>query len=203
MTIGFARRFVPYKRPALIFRDLEVLKKIVSKKIQIVFSYRCYPDDVFCNDTLKFIAESAMNLRGDIRIAMIPDYDFDIAKRLVSGCDLWLNNPVPENEASGTSGMKAALNGLPNLSAEDGWWIEGFHMNKKSGWGFGGDYSGSPENRDESDARKLYKNLQDAIDCYYGKKGEWLQRVKAAISLISFFNTHRVVGEYFSKMWSL
>lgn len=203
LTIGFARRFVPYKRPALIFSDLGKLRSVGAQKVQFVYSYRCYPDDSFCNDTKRFIEECANKLRGDIMVAMIPDYNIDIAKRMVTGCDIWLNNPVPEHEASGTSGMKAALNGITNLSVADGWWLEGYRMNEKSGWMFGGNYDGPAENRDEFDASELYKNLQDAIDCYYNRIGEWSEKQKASISLVSFFNTHRVVRDYQEKMWGL
>lgn len=201
LTIGFARRFVPYKRPALIFRDLEQLKKIGASKLQLVFAYRCHPDDSFCNETKNFIERCADELRGEIKIALIPDYDFDVAKRLVAGCDIWLNNPIPENEASGTSGMKAALNGVLHLSSLDGWWDEGYKMDSAAGWGLDGDCGSLPEKRDESDAKELYRNLKDAADCYYGRKHEWTEKSKHAIGLISFFNTHRVAKEYKKKMW--
>ncbi len=203
LTLVFARRFVPYKRPDLIFKKIDQLRKIGYKKLQLVFSGRCHPADHFCNNLKAMIGEHARNLRGQIKVAILPDYNLDIAKRLVKGADVWLNNPVCPQEASGTSGMKAGLNGLLNLSILDGWWIEGFKMKPKSGWGFGQnseDYH--LKDRDEEDAKELLKNLEDVIDCYYNRKSEWTKRMKEAISLLSFFNTNRMIEEYYEKIWN-
>lgn len=202
LTIGFARRFVPYKRPSLIFKNLDKLREVGYKKLQIVFAGRCHPDDMFCNKLRDSIAHFGRELRGQIRVAVIPEYNLDVAKRLVTGCDVWLNNPIPPREASGTSGMKAALNGGLNLSVLDGWWIEGFEQRPMSGWGFGGS---THENdfgvRDEYDANELLDNLAGVIHTYYENKDEWIERMKHAIALTSYFNTHRMVQEYNKMIW--
>ncbi len=203
LTIVFARRFVPYKRPLLIFRDLERLRKIGGKKIQFVFAGHCHPDDHFCTNRKETLRSYAYDLRGDIKIAVIPDYNIEISEKLVSGANIWLNNPIPPREASGTSGMKAALNGVQNLSVFDGWWIEGLRMKPKSGWGFGADVDPiwSDDERDDRQSDELYKQLEKAVDIYYNKPDEWLNRCKASISLVSHFNTHRVIEEYDEVMW--
>ena len=203
LTIAFARRFVPYKRPALIFRDLDKLRDLGYRKLQFVFSGKCHPNDQFCNWKAGDLRKFAERLRGQIRVAVIPDYNIDIAKRLISGADIWLNNPIKPREASGTSGMKAALNGVLNLSVLDGWWIEGFQMNPKAGWGFGDKSDQLDEKvRDDMDSQELYMCLEDAVTCYYEQPEKWIERMKAAVSLAGFFNTHRVVDEYDEKMWS-
>ena len=195
LTIGFARRFVPYKRPALVFKDIKKLAEIGSQKLQLVFSYRCHLNDTFCLETKNFIESCAKELRGKVKVVLVPDYDLGVAKRMVSGCDIWLNTPIPGNEASGTSGMKAALNGVLNLSSPDGWWPEGQGREPLSGWTF--------DSSNEEDAGGLYATIINAVDCYYKRRGEWVKRMKAAIRLASYFNTHRVVREYLEKMWSL
>lgn len=203
LTIGFARRFVPYKRPDLIFHDLDRLREIGYKKIQLIFSSHCGPGNSFCLGMKQTMREHAKRLRGQVKIAVLPNYDLDIAKHLVSGVDIWLNNPIPPMEASGTSGMKVALNAGLNLSILDGWWIEAFEKNPKAGWGFG-EYAPSrmSENRNGADSSELYTNLEDAIDCYYNREKEWIKRMKEAISLTADFNTHRVIKEYEKKIWN-
>jgi starch phosphorylase len=202
LTIGFARRFVPYKRPGLIFHNLDKLRAVGYKKLQIVFAGKCHSDDMFCNRLRDNIAHYSSELRGQVKVVMVPDYNLDIAKHLVTGCDVWLNNPIPPREASGTSGMKAALNGGINLSILDGWWIEGFERNPMAGWGFGGSTHESDfGDRDNQDATELMNHLQDVINCYYDKKEDWVERMKAAISLIAYFNTDRMVQEYNEKIW--
>ena len=202
LTVGFARRFVPYKRPGLIFKNLDRLREVGYKKLQIVFAGQCHPDDMFCNKLRAGIANFGRELRGQIRVAVIPKYNLDVAKHLVTGCDVWLNNPIPPREASGTSGMKSALNGGLNLSILDGWWIEGFEQRPMSGWGFGGS---THENdfgvRDEHDANELLDNLKGVIHTYYENKDEWIERMKHSIALTSYFNTHRMVQEYNDKIW--
>ena len=199
LTIGFARRMVPYKRTDLIFRDIEKLRNIGYKKVQIIFAGNEYDGDQYSNDLVDRIKSYAYQLRGQVKIVLIPSYNLAIAKRLVAGCDIWLNNPIPRHEASGTSGMKAALNGALNLSVMDGWWAEAYRADVKSGWGFG-EFLEAPD-RDESDAIQLMRNLSDAIDCYYNRKDEWATKVKHSIALVSFFNTHRANKEYMSKIW--
>ncbi len=204
LTIVFARRFVPYKRPLLAFRDLERLKKLGHKKLQFVFAGHCHPDDQFCMGRKESLRNAAHQLRGSIRIAVVPDYRLDIAEKLVAGANIWLNNPIPPREASGTSGMKAALNGVQNLSVLDGWWIEGLKSKPKAGWGFGEtvDPEWSEDQRDDHHADQLYTELEEAIDIYFNRPEEWLERSKQAISLLGHFNTHRVVEAYDEVMWS-
>ena len=203
LTIGFARRFVPYKRPGLIFHDMDKLRKIGYKKLQLVFAGRCHPDDMFCNKLRDTIIHNGRELRGQIKVVVIPDYNLDVAKHLVTGVDVWLNNPIPPREASGTSGMKAALNGILNLSILDGWWIEGIERAPLAGWGFGGDsHEKDFANRDKCDTDELLNSLKDVIDCYYERKDEWNKRMKHAISLLSYFNTNRLIREYNEKIWN-
>lgn len=204
LTIVFARRFVPYKRPLLLFRDLERLKKIGHKKIQIVFAGHCHPDDYFCNNRKESLRSFAQQLRGSVKIAVIPDYNIDIADKLVSGANIWLNTPIPPREASGTSGMKAALNGALNLSVLDGWWIEGLKRKKRAGWGFGAEMNPdwSDDERDDIHSNELYECLEKAVDLFTKRPDEWLENVGQAMTLASYFNTHRVIEEYDEKMWS-
>ncbi len=201
LLIGFARRFVPYKRPSLIFKNLKTLRELGYRKVQLVFAGRCHPDDQFCNSMLDTIRLHAKELRGQIKVAIIPNYNLNIAKKLTTGCDIWLNNPTPPREASGTSGMKAALNGVLNLSILDGWWIEGYKMFPKSGWAFGKNEDLGSENRDDSDNQELLVQLEDVIHCFYDKKVKWAEKMKNSIASSSYFNTHRMVKEYRNKIW--
>lgn len=202
LIVGFARRFVPYKRPDLIFRDLDRLARLGDRPIQFIFANRCHRDDAYCNDLRWKMKEYADKLRGRVKIVLIPDYDLRIAKRLVAGCDIWLNTPVAPLEASGTSGMKAALNGALNLSTRDGWWVEGLKREPKSGWGFGGTgtFQNQPD-QDDVDAKELMTVLEEAVKCYYDKPDEWTERSKHAIALAGYFNTHRVVEQYAKEIW--
>ncbi|MFO7807316.1 MAG: alpha-glucan family phosphorylase [Candidatus Moraniibacteriota bacterium] len=203
LTIGFARRFVSYKRPELIFRDLKQLLEIGGGKLQLVFAGKCAPHDNFCNLTREEIGDFATLLRGEIKVAIIPDYDLDVAEKMIPGCDIWLNNPLPPREASGTSGMKAALNGVLNLSIADGWWAEAYQRSPESGWVFGKKEEDWLDNEEENfkHNQELLKQLKKAIDCYYQNPYQWTEMMKEAISLVAHFNTNRVVKEYNMKMW--
>lgn len=203
LTITFARRFVPYKRPSLVFQNIDRLRDLGYRKLQIIFAGRCHPDDKCCMDLKRSLQEYGRRLRGQIRVAVVRDYEIDIAKMLVSGSDVWLNNPIKPREASGTSGMKAALNGLPNLSVLDGWWNEGYRMNPKAGWPFGdrSNFARDEATRDRIDADELYDVLKEVIEAYDKGEKNWVKHMKAAISLIGQFNTHRVIDEYYQKMW--
>lgn len=204
LTITFARRFVHYKRPWLIFQDMERLRKVAHRKLQLIFAGRCHPDNTACLDLKKALREYGRRLRGQVRVAVVRDYEMDIAQRLVSGSDVWLNNPIKPREASGTSGMKAALNGLPNLSILDGWWNEGFAMNKQAGWGFGerSNFAREDSARDRIDSDELYETLEDVIEEYEKGSKHWVKRMKASIALVGHFNTNRVVDEYYEKLWN-
>ncbi len=200
LTISFARRFVSYKRPMLIFHDLDRLRDMGYKKLQLIFSGPCHPSDPFGNSIKEAIQKISRQLRGQIKIAVIPGYNLDIAKKLISGSDIWLNNPIAYMEASGTSGMKAALNGVLNCSVLDGWWSEGFAQNPKSGWGIEGELD--EHYRDGKDANAIYECLKDILDCYENRPDEWVERMKTAVSLLGYFNTNRGVEEYLEKMWN-
>jgi len=202
LTITFARRFVPYKRPLLMFNDIERVRALGYGKIQMIYAGPYHSGDKFVIDTINQLVHLGRALRGQIKIAVPSDYKLDIAKYLVQGSDVWLNNPQPPMEASGTSGMKAAVNGALNCSIQDGWWIEGYKLDPKSGWAFGQEPSTITQpSQDRMDAGALYHTLKDVIDCYYNRKDEWVERMKHAIALGSVFNTHRCVKEYKEKMW--
>jgi starch phosphorylase len=203
LTIGFARRFATYKRAHLIFSDTERLKKILNNKwrpVQIIFAGKAHPADDEGKRILQRVFNSACDPSLGGRIAFIENYNEQLAQYLVHGVDLWLNNPVPPLEASGTSGMKAALNGVPQLSILDGWWIEGY--NGKNGWAFEG--TGS----DEKDAMAVYNLLEkEIIPLYYrqdedGVPCEWVKMMKEAIkSAGPHFSARRMVKEYAEKYY--
>lgn len=205
LTICFARRFVQYKRPELIFKNIERLRDVGYKKLQLVFAGRCHPDNHYCINVRENIEQFGRALRGQVRVAVVQDYDLEIASHLVSGGDVWLNNPIKPREASGTSGMKAALNGLLNLSILDGWWDEGYVQKPLSGWAFGERSNGvaDPEVRDHLDCSEIHDRIEEITAEYYDNRQNWSKRMKAAISLLGTFNTHRVVDEYYEKMWKL
>ncbi len=198
LILTFSRRFVPYKRPLLLFNDLDRLRRIGYRRLQVVYSGRCHPDDDFCNHVFEELKHLEEVLRGQIRLGVLDNRNLDNSKMLVAGSDVWLNNPEPPMEASGTSGMKAAMNGGINLSVMDGWWIEAYEQNPESGWAFGSDISG----HDQIDADELYKVLEEMLDVYEKKPDQWLNHMKQAISLGATFNTHRCVEEYKEKMWN-
>ncbi len=204
-TIGFARRFVEYKRPDLIFHNLEKLKSIADElgDIQVIFSGKAHPDDAAGKNLIKKIIGIAKKLdsRGSrVRIAFLENYNMDIAKLMVSGCDVWLNNPRRPYEASGTSGMKAAINGIPHFSTLDGWWLEG-HIEDATGWCIGlhpmdpnFDEDISPNDEAEDFYRKL---RQKVIPKFYSDRKGWNMMMRMCIAVnASFFNTHRMVQQY-------
>lgn len=207
LTLGFGRRFVAYKRADLIFYDLERLKKLLNDRwrpIQIIFAGKAHPAD----DPGKRILQRVFNAARDPalggRIAFVEDYGEQYAQYMVHGVDVWLNNPLPPMEACGTSGMKAALNGVPHLSIMDGWWAEGF--NGKNGWAFGeGENQGS---RDQKDAEAIYQLLEEEIiPTYYnvsvdGIPHAWVRVMKEAIkSNASRFSARRMVKDYIDKFY--
>jgi starch phosphorylase len=201
-TIGFARRSTAYKRSALLFHDLERLRGLarVHGPIQLVFAGKAHPHDAEGKQLIRRVFEAGAQLGGAIRVSYLPDYDMETARFLVSGCDLWLNNPVPPLEASGTSGMKAALNGVPSLSVLDGWWLEG-HVEGITGWAIGSD-GGAAEapapDRDARDAQHLYQKLDEAVlPAFYAQRERYLEVMRNAIALnASYFNTQRMLLQY-------
>jgi starch phosphorylase len=208
LTLGFARRFTTYKRADLILYDLERLKKLLNDRwrpIQLIFAGKAHPADDPGKRILQRIFKAAVDPDLGGRIAFVEEYGEHLAQYLVHGVDVWLNNPLPPMEASGTSGMKAALNGVPHLSIMDGWWAEGF--NGKNGWAFGQqEVSG---NRDRADAEAIYEILEkQIIPLYYdvaddGIPHGWVKVMKESIkSIAPRFSARRMVKEYIAKFYA-
>lgn len=195
-TITFARRFAPYKRPTLILEDLEKLKMINKKigKIQIIYTGKAHPSDVVGQTLISEVNKRIKKISSEINIVFLANYDIEIAKILVAGSDLWLNNPVPPNEASATSGMKAAHNGVPQLSTFDGWWPEAEYL-YRTGWTI----------REKDNNNDLYEVLiNKIIPLYYKNEQEYLKIRRNAITFnASKFNTQRVVEEYVKKAYKM
>ena len=211
LTIGFARRFAGYKRPDLIFHDAERLARIVNvpeRPVQIIFAGKAHPADDIGKHHLQRVYRHALDPLFGGRVAFVDDYDLHVAHFMVQGCDVWLNNPRKPLEASGTSGMKAAMNGVPHLSIGDGWWAEGF--NGTNGWLI--DSGAAGENLDESDAadaEALYRLLeQEVVPAFYERDASdiprrWLRTVKEAIrSATPRFSARRMVKEYAERMYA-
>jgi starch phosphorylase len=202
MTIGFARRAATYKRGDLIFRDRDRLRWIARTVggLQIVFGGKAHPRDGGGKELIRRIAEHARALRDEIKIVYVEDFSWEWAPLLYSGVDLWLNTPKRPQEASGTSGMKAALNGVPSLSILDGWWVEGC-LEGVTGWGFA-DRTGLAD--DEAyEAGSLYHKLERVIvPMFYSNPDAYARVMRGAIaSNGSFFNTHRMVSQYLDNAW--
>ena len=205
LTIGFARRVASYKRAALIFSDVDRLKAIGKGKLQLIFAGKAHPRDNDSKELIRRIFNYAEQLRDSINITYVQNYDMDIALKLISGTDIWLNNPLRPFEASGTSGMKAAHNGILNFSVLDGWWIEG-HIEGVTGWSIGPapvTGSESHEESDETDVHDLYEKLENIIiPMYYDNRKEWIVMMKNAIAKISYyFNTHRMMRRYVTEAY--
>lgn len=197
LTIGFARRATPYKRADLLFTDLEKLRQIAKNagKLQFVFAGKAHPKDNPGKDLIRKIIAASRQLGADVPVIYLPNYDMDMARMLVAGADLWLNTPRKPMEASGTSGMKAAHNGVPSFSVLDGWWLEG-HIEGITGWSIG---STAPfSNEDNAEAAELYDKLEKVIlPLYYNNRDKWIDIMRHSIAVnASFFNTHRMVQQY-------
>ncbi|MBM3156929.1 MAG: alpha-glucan family phosphorylase, partial [Chloroflexi bacterium] len=210
LTIGFVRRFAEYKRPALIFQDIERLKRIVNntwQPVQIVFAGKSHPADYPSKCLLQRVYNLAADREFQGRIAFVEDYDMHTARYLVQGVDLWLNNPRRLNEACGTSGMKAALNGVPSISILDGWWQEGY--NGSNGWAIGdGPEAARMDSEDKTDAEAIYQLIEKQIvPLYYERDRDgvphgWLRVVKEAIrSIVPQFCARRMVKEYAERIY--
>jgi starch phosphorylase len=205
-TIGFARRFATYKRATLIFQDIERFKNLINnrwKPIQIIFAGKAHPADDQGKRLIQQVFNNAKDTSFGGRIAFIEDYDENLAQYLTHGVDIWLNNPKPPYEACGTSGMKASLNGVPNLSILDGWWIEGY--NDKNGWAFG-DEDGNRS--DLEDASAIYELLEKkVVPLYYdvdddGFPKNWVKLMKEAIKTTAApFSARRMMKEYATKFY--
>ena len=208
LTIGFARRFATYKRADLIFHDIERLQSLLSDRwrpLQIIFAGKAHPNDDPGKLILQRIYNAARNPDFHGRIAFLEDYGEQFAQYMVHGVDVWLNNPLPPMEACGTSGMKAALNGVPNLSILDGWWIEAY--NGENGWAFG--KKEIEGDRTTTDAGELYSLLENKIvPLYYDTDDEgipkgWVKVMKSAIKTTAAqFSARRMVKDYVSKFYT-
>ena len=211
LTIGFARRFPTYKRGYLVLRDYERLLRIlndVERPVQIIFSGKAHPADEPGKLIVQQLYRAIKDHRTGGRMVFLEDYNMDIARHLVQGVDVWMNTPRRPNEASGTSGMKAAMNGCLNFSVLDGWWAEGY--NGKNGWAIGTEEEyESNEKQDDADALSLYETLEnEIIPTYYNRSEpaaaspEWMVMVKNAIRTLSpMFCTRRMVGDYVRNMY--
>lgn len=210
LTIGFGRRFAAYKRATLLFENLDWLREIVAdpkRPVLFLFAGKAHPADGPGQDLIRHIARVARTPEFEGRILLVEEYDLRLARRLVSGVDVWLNNPVYPMEASGTSGMKAAINGVLNLSVLDGWWGEGYQGD--NGWAIKpASEALDPNRRNQEEARTLYELLQDqVVPLYYDRSPQglplgWIRMAKRAIATVMpRFNASRMVDEYVRKCY--
>jgi starch phosphorylase len=201
-TLAFARRATPYKRADLIFSDLDRLRSIVRQvgPLQIVYGGKAHPKDEWGKILIKKIHEAAKALDGALDVVYVENYEMTLGGLLTSGADVWLNNPMRPLEASGTSGMKSALNGVPSLSVLDGWWIEGC-VEGSTGWAIGPDTQLAAAS--EGDVSELYYKLERVVlPLYYGLPFKWAEIQRNAIALNgSFFNTQRMVTQYLTNAY--
>ena len=210
LTIGFSRRFATYKRATLIFKDLERITQILNeagKPVQIIFAGKAHPSDSQGKDLIRYIHELSMKPQFKGKIFLLENYNISLSKYLVSGVDVWLNNPRRPMEASGTSGQKAAVNGVINFSVLDGWWAEGY--NQKNGWTIGtnAEYS-SYEEQDNADSESIYQTLENKIiPAFYDKdengiSKKWMEIMKnSIISNSGRYSTSRMLIDYTNKFY--
>jgi glycogen phosphorylase len=211
LTIGFARRFTGYKRPALILYDLDRLRKIVNDPahpVQVVFAGKPHPNDLGGKSLLNTVYSASRDRLFQGRVGFVEDYNMLMARYLTHGIDVWLNTPYRLQEASGTSGMKAAINGILNLSVRDGWWEEGY--NGHNGWAVGDGPEGADDpEQDKKDAESLYKTLEEKIvPLYYlhdrrGIPHGWIKMIKESMyTLVPRFCATRMVKEYIQNLYT-
>jgi glycogen phosphorylase len=191
LTIGFARRFATYKRAGLVFSDLE---RLLALPLQIVVAGKAHPQDAEGKDVMQRIVELSHDERVAGRVVFLENYDIALARTIIPGCDVWLNTPRRPLEASGTSGMKAAVNGVLNLSVLDGWWAEGY--SPEVGWAIDGV-------SDEADRAQLYRLLErDVVTTYADLRPRWIEMMKASIAeLAPRFSMHRAVIDYVERYY--
>jgi len=198
--LGFARRMTAYKRPDLLFADRARLKQIAAQwPFQVVLAGKAHPRDEPGKQLIESLHRHIRELAGSLTVVYLQDYDMDIALELIAGVDVWLNTPLRPREASGTSGMKAAFNGVPNLSVLDGWWIEGC-IEGVTGWAIGG---GSVDGNGQ-DATALYDKLEQVVLplYYYAERARWIAVMKGAIAKnASYFNSHRMMRRYVTEAY--
>ncbi len=214
-TLGFARRATQYKRPDLLFVDPRRLKAIARTHgpIQIVYGGKAHPHDQRGKELIQLIHRMRDELRDDIKIAYLPEYDMELGQLMTAGVDVWLNTPKPPLEASGTSGMKAAVNGVPSLSILDGWWIEGC-IEGATGWAIGNNnhnhsaqeaenVSNDDARDNEHDAAHLYDKLdQVVLPLFLQQRDRFIDIMRHCIALNgSFFNTERMLNQYVTRAY--
>jgi glycogen phosphorylase len=211
LTIGFARRFAPYKRANLVLYDLERLLGLLNRPgcpLQIIFAGKSHPDHEGGKMLIQEVYRVVKRSEAGARLVFLEDYDMNLARYIIQGVDVWMNTPRRPNEASGTSGQKAALNGVLNFSVLDGWWREGY--NGKNGWAIGEDKDyNAASDQDAADAKSLYDTLEkEIIPLYYlerssdGLPGEWIARMKESIrTLAPQFSMRRMVKEYVDRLY--
>jgi glycogen phosphorylase len=198
--LGFARRITGYKRPDLLFTDLARLKRLhQSRPFNVIIAGKAHPNDRWGRQMIKTLHDYARQLDGAPRVLFLPDYELTLAKTMVAGCDIWLNTPLPPSEASGTSGMKAAVNGVLNVSVLDGWWLEGW-IEGHTGWAIG---NGAADATAGGDAARLYEKLETVIlPLYYENRREWIRMMKESIAKLgSTFTSHRMMRRYASEAY--
>ena len=204
LTIGFARRATTYKRADLLFADPERLKSIAAKvgSFQLVYAGKAHPQDQPGKELIQRVFHIREELKNEIRIAYLANYDMRLAKLVTSGVDLWLNTPQPPLEASGTSGMKAALNGIPSLSVLDGWWVEG-HIEGITGWAVGNGPGKGRDGTTAQDSASLYDKLESIVlPLFYRDQDRFLEVMRHTIALNgSFFTTQRMLHQYVLKAY--
>lgn len=191
-TIIWSRRFTAYKRPLLLLEDIEVLRKIANRhgRIQIIYAGKSHPLDIEGKQLLETVLSHKQMLDDSVRLTYVPNYDMYVSALFVAGADVWLNTPMPGSEASATSGMKAAFNGVPQLSINDGWWLEGY-VEGKTGWRF-------------DDASQLYSVLDtEVLPCFYKDKERWASMMRSIIQINgTYFNSTRMLREYIEKAYA-
>ena len=201
LTIGFARRAAAYKRLDLIFENTERLRAVRERagRLQFVCAAKAHPSDDVGKEQIRRLIEVGNSLRPEIGFAFLPNYNMDVARLMTSGSDIWLNTPEPPKEASGTSGMKAAFNGVPSLSVLDGWWLEGC-LEGLTGWAIG---TTAETNGRSEDSEFLYAKLEDVIaPMFYNDRGRFVELMRHTIAINgSFFNTQRMLQEYAVKAY--
>ena len=210
LTIVFARRFAPYKRPTLLLKDKDRLKRILTEQgrpVQLIFAGKAHPADTYGKNMIKEVIDFTKAFDLEDRVIFLENYDINVARHLAWGADVWLNTPIREFEASGTSGMKAAINGVLNLSVLDGWWPEAY--NRDNGWAItAGEFYKHSELKERAEANQIYELLEQEIAAIYYDRNEigipvkWVAKMKASISSICrFVNMNRVLIEYQDKFY--
>lgn len=202
LTLGFARRAAPYKRADLLFRDLNRLRGMARNvgPLQIIYAGKAHPRDEGGKALIRRVFEAAASLKGDVPVVYLDDYDMALAKYMCSGVDIWLNTPQKPLEASGTSGMKAAVNGVPSLSVLDGWWVEG-HVEGVTGWSIGD--AGATESSPDIESASLYNKLEfQVVPLFYGRPMAFSEVMRSTIALNgSFFNAGRMMIQYLENAY--